>query len=161
MAFELVETPIQYCDIETRQLKRRSEVTKNELMRERFDTCIRHDLKFCFVRMDSWFSATGNFEFSRERKAFYCSSEGQSMDRLDRNRLDRRGPEQQALGACRYGNCGADRGARLTQELCERSPCGAAQVFTNKDRSAGRLHLVCSDLTCGYDAIATTYNKRW
>jgi hypothetical protein len=35
------------------------------------------------------------------------------------------------------------------------------QVFTNKDGSTGRLHLVCSDLTCGYDAIATTYKKRW
>jgi hypothetical protein len=37
----------------------------------------------------------------------------------------------------------------------------ARQVFTNKDGSTGRLHLVCSDLTCSYDAIATTYKKRW
>ena len=37
----------------------------------------------------------------------------------------------------------------------------ARQVFTNKDGSTGRLHLVCSDLTCSYDAITTTYKKRW
>jgi hypothetical protein len=63
VAFELVKKPIQYCDIETRQLKRKSVVTKNELMREMIGTCIRNELKFRFVLMDSWFSATENFEF--------------------------------------------------------------------------------------------------
>ena len=35
------------------------------------------------------------------------------------------------------------------------------QVFKNKDDSTGVLHLVCSDLTCDYDAITTSYKKRW
>jgi hypothetical protein len=35
------------------------------------------------------------------------------------------------------------------------------QIFTDKDGSTGRLHLVCSDLTCSYDAISMTYKKRW
>jgi hypothetical protein len=30
------------------------------------------------------------------------------------------------------------------------------QVFTSKDGSKGILHLVCSDLTCGYDDLTTT-----
>ena len=34
------------------------------------------------------------------------------------------------------------------------------QVFKNKDGSTGVLHLVCSDLTCDYDAITTSYKKR-
>ena len=63
VAFELVKKPIQYCDIESRQLKRKSAVTKNELMRAMIDTCIRNELKFRFVLMDGWFSATENFEF--------------------------------------------------------------------------------------------------
>jgi hypothetical protein len=37
----------------------------------------------------------------------------------------------------------------------------ARQIFTNKDGSTGKLHLVCSDMTCSYDAIATSYQKRW
>jgi len=63
VAFELVKKPIQYCDLATRQLKRRSEVTKNELMREMIGTCIRNQLKIRFVLVDSWFSATENFDF--------------------------------------------------------------------------------------------------
>ena len=33
--------------------------------------------------------------------------------------------------------------------------------FKNKDGSTGTLHLVCSDLTCDYDAITATYKRRW
>ncbi len=32
-------------------------------MRAMIDTCIRNELKFRFVLMDSWFAATENFEF--------------------------------------------------------------------------------------------------
>lgn len=35
------------------------------------------------------------------------------------------------------------------------------QVFTNKDGSSGILYLVCSKLEAGWDAITTTYPKRW
>lgn len=59
VAFELVKKPIQYCDIATKKLKRKSEITKNELMREMIEmiemieTCIRNDLKFRFCLMNS------------------------------------------------------------------------------------------------------------
>jgi len=35
------------------------------------------------------------------------------------------------------------------------------QVFTNKDRSVGKLYLICSDLSCDFSAIITIYKKRW
>ena len=53
LTFELVKKPIQYCDIATKKLKRKSEITKNELMREMIETCIRNDLKFRFCLMNS------------------------------------------------------------------------------------------------------------
>ncbi len=39
VAFELVKKPIQYSDIATRKLKRKSDKTKNEMMREMIETC--------------------------------------------------------------------------------------------------------------------------
>ncbi|MEO5606071.1 MAG: transposase [Polaromonas sp.] len=63
VAFELVKKPIQYSVIATRQLKRKSEKTKNEMMREMIQTCIHNALKFRFVLMDSWFSSEENFDF--------------------------------------------------------------------------------------------------
>ena len=35
------------------------------------------------------------------------------------------------------------------------------QVFSKKDGGTGVLHLVCSDLTCDYDGLTTSYKKRW
>ena len=51
MAFELVKKPIQYSDLATKKLKRKSEKTKNEMMREMIETCIHNTLKFRFVLM--------------------------------------------------------------------------------------------------------------
>ena len=59
--------PCQYCDLLTRQVKRKSEKTKNELMREMIEACIRNALKFLFVLMDSWFSAQENFEYITDK----------------------------------------------------------------------------------------------
>ena len=41
VAFEIVKKPIQFSDITTKQRKRKSEVTKNELMREIIQTAIK------------------------------------------------------------------------------------------------------------------------
>ena len=63
VAFELVKKPIQYSDPASRKLKRISDKTKNEMMREMVQTCIHNTLKFRFVLMDSWFSSKENFDF--------------------------------------------------------------------------------------------------
>ena len=46
VAFELVTKPITYSDLKTHKLKRKSEVTKNELMRQMIRTCIQNVLEF-------------------------------------------------------------------------------------------------------------------
>lgn len=74
VAFELVKKPIQYCDIKTRKLRRKNEITKNELMREMIDTCIRNALKFRFVLMDSWFSSAENFDFITGRRRHFIAA---------------------------------------------------------------------------------------
>lgn len=157
VAFELVKKPHQYCDIKTRQLKRKSNFTKNELMRSMLENTIKNGLKFRFVLMDSWFSSAENFKFITGKNRHFITG-------LKRNRLvalteeDRKNnrfirvneldfPEKKAL---RVWLKGYDKQVLLV-----------SQIFTNKDGSTGILYLVCSDLTCDYDSITTTYKKRW
>ena len=72
--------PCQYCDLLTRQVKRKSEKTKNELMREMIEACIRNALKFLFVLMDSWFSAQENFEYiTAKGKHFIAALKGNRL----------------------------------------------------------------------------------
>ena len=63
VAFELIRKPLQFCDVQTRQVKRASEVTKNDMMRSMIATCVNNALRFHYVLMDSWFAAMENFEF--------------------------------------------------------------------------------------------------
>jgi IS4 transposase len=157
VAFELVKKPIQYSDIATRKLKRKSDKTKNEMMREMIATCIANALKFRFVLMDSWFSSEENFEFITGKKKHFIaalkdnrlialSEEDRKKKRF--TRVDElKFPEQTCLRGWLKG---------YTNEVLV-----VRQVFKNKDESTGILHLVCSDLTCDYGAITTTYKKRW
>nr|WP_218014725.1 hypothetical protein [Candidatus Regiella insecticola] len=46
VAFEIVKKPVQFCDVATRQIKRASEVTKNEQMRAMIQSCVINQLKF-------------------------------------------------------------------------------------------------------------------
>ena len=157
VAFELVKKPIQYCDLKSRKIKRKSEVTKNEMMREMIGACIRNALKFRFVLMDSWFASKENFDFitgkGRHFIAALKSNRLVALSEEDRKnkcfvRIDELDfPEQTAVQGWLKDHAKAVRLVR--------------QVFTNKDGSTGRLHLVCSDLTCDYDAVTTSYKKRW
>jgi hypothetical protein len=157
VAFELVKKPLQYCDVKTRQVKRKGDVTKNEMMREMIDTCIGNTLKFRFVLMDGWFSSEENFDFITGRGRHFIAA-------LKDNRLIALSEEERK--AKRFVR--VDELNFLEKTAVQGWLKGYAkavllvrQVFTNKDGSTGTLHLVCSDLACDYDAITTTYKKRW
>lgn len=68
MAFELVRKPIHYCDIKTRQEKRRSQVTQNEQMRAMVDACVQNRLKFSWVLADIGFASTENMEHLKQTR---------------------------------------------------------------------------------------------
>lgn len=155
MAFERVKKPIQYGDIATKRLKRKSEITKNELIRQMIEACLHNGLKFHFVLMDRWFASMENFDFITGKERHFIAE-------LKNNRLvalseeDRKNkrfvrvdaldfPEQTAVQGWPKGSVKAVRLVR--------------QVFKNKDGSTGILPLVCSDLTCEYDTITTSYKK--
>jgi hypothetical protein len=157
VAFELVKKTIQYSDIATQKLKRKSDKTKNEMMREMIATCLHNGLKFRFVLMDSWFASAENFEFitNKERHFIAALKNNRLIALSEEDRKNKRFvrvdeldfPEQTAVQGWLKGYAKAVLVVR--------------QVFKNKDDSTGVLHLVCSDLTCDYDAITTCYKKRW
>jgi hypothetical protein len=107
--------------------------------------------------MDSWFSAGENFDFiTRKGKHFIAALKGNRLIALSKedkgkkrfvqvDKLDF--PEQRAVRGWLKGY--------------DKEVLAVRQVFKNKDGSTGILHLVCSDLTCDYDAITTGYKKRW
>ena len=157
VAFELVKKPIQYCDPKTGQLKRKSEVTKNELMRQMIQMCLHNELKFRFVLMDSWFASRENFEFITDKKRHFIAT-------LKDNRLVALSEEDKKNKRfVRIDELDLPKHTAVQGWLKDyaKAVLLVRQVFTNKDGSTGILHLACSDLTCDYDAMTTGYKKRW
>ena len=66
VAYALVRKPIPFCDRQTRPLKGKSEVTKNQLLRPMLRICQHNRLRYRYVLADSWFSAKENRSFIRQ-----------------------------------------------------------------------------------------------
>ena len=127
------------------------------MMREMIHACLQNALQFRFVLMDSWFASEENFDFITSRgKHFIAALKDNRLVALSQQdwkkkrfvRVDELQFAEQ--GTVQGWLKGSARAVRLVR-----------QVFKNQDSSTGRLHLVCSDLTCDYDAITTNYKKRW
>jgi len=158
VAFELVRKPTLYSDVATKKVKRKSEETKNEMLRRMLKTCRQNQLKYSYVLADSWFSAQENLAFVRHDldKHFIVALKSNRTVALTLEdkiqgcfvRIDQlTWPEQKPIMAWLKG---LDFPVLLSR-----------QVFTNKDGSTGILYLACSDLDCDPAAIEAIYQKRW
>ena len=158
VAFEQVRKPILYCDLKTKRVKRKSTVTKNELMRDMLSACIKNQLKFQVVLMDSWFASKDNMKFIKKEceKDFICALKANRLITLSKN-------DYQAKRFTRIDQLDLPENSAVHGWLQD-VPFPVVfvrQLFTNKDGSSGSLYLVCSMLTDDALAITTIYQKRW
>ena len=157
VAFEVIRKPAQFCDLKTRQVKRASLVTKNELMRDMIQHCLNNHLKFRYVLMDSWFTAKENLEFIVDKGKHFIGA-------LKDNRLVALSEADKKQGKfTRVSDIALnDKGAvRDWLKGYKHEVLIVRRIFTNKDGSTGTLNLVCSDLTLTGEDVATIYQKRW
>ena len=157
VAFEVIRKPIQYSEIATQKVKRMSTVTKNELMRQMINQCVQNQLKFRYILMDSWFAAKENFEFILEKQKNFIAA-------LKDNRLVALSLDDKKQG--RFVRVSelvlSDKeGVRGWLKGFDKEVLLVRRVFTNKDGSTAKLNLVCSDLSCDGEQVATLYQKRW
>jgi hypothetical protein len=127
------------------------------MMREMIQRCIQNTLKFRFVLMHSWFSSQKNFDFisGRGRHFIAAIKNNRLITLSEENRKKKRFTRVDEL------DFSEQTSVRGWLKGYAKEVLVARQVFKNKDDSTGILHQVCSDLTCDYDAITTTYKKRW
>ena len=158
VGFDLVKKPTLFSDIKTKKTKRKAEITKNELMRQRLLICQQQQIKYRYVLNDSWFSAKENMQFIRKdlQKHFIMP--------LKTNRLVALSEELKKQGQFVRVDALA---------WSEQTPIQAwikgldfpvllhRQVFTNENDSIGMLYLACSDLDRNTSEIETIYKKRW
>ena len=157
VAFEIVSKSIQFSDLKTRQVKRASEITKNEMMRNIISTCLANQLKFRFILMDTWFASQENFEFIVKRKKDFIAA-------LKDNRLFATSLEDKHQGRfIRVSEVvlSDKQSVRGYLKGYDKEILLVRRIFTNKDGSTVAMTLVCSDTTLDGNDVATLYQKRW
>ncbi|PZN73185.1 MAG: IS701 family transposase [Candidatus Methylumidiphilus alinenensis] len=158
LAFEIVHKDLQYCEIETKKLKRKSSITKNEHLREMLRVCQQNQLCYRYVLADTWFSSKENMIFIKVElgKEFVMP--------LKSNRTVALSLEDKRQGRfVRVDALPLEENTVLQVYIKGLSfpVVLAKQVFTNKDGSIGVLYLATSDLLLDYGRITTIYKKRW
>lgn len=156
IGFEVIRK-YAYCDLETKERKRKASISKNELMRNMFQTALNNHIPFRFVLMDIWFGATENFEYiAKHAKDFIAAVKSNryfapSLEAKYQGQFHRVDSyELQDKQSVRGYLKGYDKEVLLVRRL-----------FTNKDGSTGMLNLICSDISQSGDHVATIYEKRW
>ncbi len=158
VSYEIIRKPVVFTDKDTGRPKRRSEVSKNELMRGMLRVCENNGLKYRYVLADSWFSSKENMNFIRgelgrhfviaikSNRTVALSYEEKLKGRFKRiDTLDM--PEGEAVR-------GWLRGVDFEVLLVR-------QVFRNGDGSSGTLYLASSELDASGQAICAIYQRRW
>lgn len=146
-----------YCDLQTREEKKKASITKNELMRNMLQSALNNQIPFRFVLMDTWFAATENFEYIAKRKKEFITAV--KSNRYFATSLDAKHQGQfQRVDSFELKDKQAVRGYLKGYD---KEVLLVRRIFTNKDGSTGMLNLICSDVSLDGDHVATIYEKRW
>jgi hypothetical protein len=158
-AFEVVSKTEEYFDKKTQKIKRRSPITKNEIVLDRLRTLVQMNrLDFKYVLWDTWFSSKENLEFVQYdlKKLFVVA--------LKSNRTVALSEAEKRQGQFKKVE-ELDFQTNQTQEVWLKGldfpVLLVKQVFINKGGSTGDMYLITNDLELSFHDICTIYQKRW
>lgn len=159
VAFEIIKKTEKYIDTKTGKEKRRSPITKNELVRQRLYVLDKHNrIKFRHVLWDSWFSSKDNFEFVHYTLKKYFIGALKSNRKVALSEADKKQGKYLKVNELDFQSNPLHfvwlQGLDFPMLLIK-------QVFINKDRSTGELFLISNDLSLTASSFYTTYQKRW
>ena len=156
LSFEIIKK-YQYSDMETKVVKRKAVISKNELMRDMILTAVKNQVKFKYVLMDTWFGAKENFAFiAKYKKEFIAAIKSNRLIALSLE--DKKQGKFVKVDTLELSDKQSIRGYLKGYD---KEILLVRRIFTNKDGSTGMLNVVCSDMSLTGNAISTIYEKRW
>ena len=155
--FRVIQKSEEYTDEKSGKQKRRSPVTKNEMMREMIKRHKENQVEFKYILADSWFSSVENMKFIEKSKKVFIFE-------IKDNRLivDSEGDRNKG-SFVRVDQAGIPEGQPIKVWIKDlKFPVAIfRQVFANKDGTRGERFLVSNDLTLTDEQFKKLYKKRW
>ncbi len=157
LGMTIVKKNVHFTDPKTGKPRRKSALTKNEIVRGLIGTTVTNQVRWKYALADSWFSSQENMEFVVGYGRHFIFA-------LKSNRTLATSLEHKKRGVfTAVGSLAWERDEVKTVYLKGMAmPVAVArQAFRNEDGSTGILYLATSDLTLSYTNITTIYQKRW
>jgi hypothetical protein len=157
IGYRIIAKTEYYIDPKTGQEKRKSPITKNEMMQEMISRQIRNNVQFGYILADSWYSSTENMKFIEKKGKTFIFE-------LKDNRLVTTREEYRERGQFeRVDQLIIPEGKPVKVWLKDLkfSIVLFKQVFRNKDKTQGIRFLVSNDVTLTGGQFKTLYKKRW
>lgn len=158
IGYETIKKELQYCDIETKKLRRKSSITKNQLFRKLIKQACDNQVLFKHVLADNWFGSKENMEYIHNdlKKIFIFGIK--SNRKLALSKEDAiRGKFQPAKSL--------ELKEDIAQQVWMKGLSFPVQVlkkiFKNEDGSTGILYLVSNDMQVDAESLYKIYQKRW
>lgn len=158
VGYEVIKKDVAFCDIETRQARRKSSTTKNELFRKLIAQAVSNHVLFDFVLADNWFGSKANMAYIHNdlQKSFIIGIKSNRTLALSKNDANNgrytkvRELELEEDIAHTVYLKGLDFPVRLLKK-----------IFKNENGSTGVLYLVSNDMTSSAERLYEVYQKRW
>ena len=162
VGFALIAKTEEYVDAKTGQNKRRSPISKNEHYRSLIQQAVNNQIPFRYVLNDVWFAAAENMMFIKHTVKRDFVMPIKSNRKVALSWADKQQGRYQRVDTLLL----ADEAVQeIYLESVDFPLLLVKQLFANEDGRVpigrGLLYLTTSDLTLSYDAITTTYRKRW
>jgi hypothetical protein len=158
VGYEVVKKDISYSDIKTKQERRKSSTTKNELFRNLIDQAVKNNVLFDYILADNWYGSKANMAHIHNdlHKSFIIGIKSNRTLALSENDANNgryqqvRALELEEDVAHTVWLKGLDFPVRLLKK-----------VFKNENGSTGILYLVSNDMTSSAERLYEVYQKRW
>jgi hypothetical protein len=157
IGYRLIAKTEEYIDEKSGETKRKSPMTKNEMMQEMIKRQVQNQVQFRYILADSWYSSAENMRFIAKRKKVFIFE-------LKENRLMADSEQKRNIGAferLEHAAIPEEKPMKVWIKDLEFPVLIFKQVFKNKDGSCGQRFLVTNDLTLKDEQFRTLYKKRW
>lgn len=158
VSYELVRKDLMIIDEKTGNTKRKSSVTKNELMQKMLKGIITQNLKISYILFDSWYGSSDNFIFINtklKKKFISCLKSNRLIALSHKDKLEGKWKSIDSI----------DLEKNLVREVyiqgIEFPFYVCKQVFKNEDGSSGEIFLCTNDSKINFKDMTTIYQKRW
>jgi hypothetical protein len=158
IGYEIIKKDIEYCDIKTKQHRRKATVNKNQHFRQLIQQACTNHVLFEWVLADNWFGSKDNMEFIHDdlQKSFIFGIKSNRTLVLSEN--DAKNGRYQQVKSLELEEGVVYKawlkGLAFPVQLLKK-------VFKNENGTTGTLYLVSNDMHCSAERLYEVYQKRW